>query len=282
MTTLVNGQLQDLLAVSDRGLQYGDGIWETVLISSGHLILLEQHLQRLQKGCEALNLQGLDERVLRREISHFTKNIDNSILKIIITRGSGGRGYSYSGLNSPTRILSLHDIPQGIQQCRDNGICIQYCKTQLSHNPQLSGFKHLNCLEQVLARNELLDNNKEGIVCDTNHNVIEGTMSNIFLINKHTVITPILEQCGIKGIMRAYIISLLDKKNIALIKKQVSLDDVQSADALFFSNSVIGLWPVKKLNDKTFTHKDGSFSSTIISYLQHHIKKLEVSHLSNS
>jgi len=282
MTTLVNGQYQESLAVSDRGLQYGDGVWETILISStGHLILLEQHLKRLKKGCKALNLQGLDESLLRTEIAQFTKNINHSILKIIITRGSGGRGYSYAGLNAPTRILSLHDIPQHIQHYRNKGISVQFCKTQLSHNPQLSGFKHLNRLEQVLARNELSDNHQEGIVCDTANNVIEGTMSNIFLVRDNTVLTPLLEQCGIKGIMRAYIISLLDKKNIDLIERHISLDDIQSADALFFSNSVIGLWLVKKLNDKAFAcHKD-TFSINTIRYLQHHIEKLEIPHSHN-
>ena len=282
MTTLVNGQLQDSLAVSDRGLQYGDGVWETVLISFGYTILLEKHLSRLQKGCEALNLQGLDVSLLRHEIRYFTQNSDNRILKIIITRGSGGRGYSSHGLCSPTRILSLHDIPSDIYHYRDNGICIQYCKTQLSRNPQLSGFKHLNRLEQVLARNELRDKYKEGIVCDTDNNVIEGTMSNIFIIRNNTVITPLLDQSGIKGVMRAYIISLLGKKNIRLIEKQVSIDDIQSADALFFSNSVIGLWPVNKIYDKKYAYKDDVFSVDVIGYLQFQIKKLEVSHLSNS
>lgn len=278
MTTLVNGQHQDSLAVSDRGLQYGDGVWETILVSFYKPILLEEHLQRLKKGCEALNLQGLDESLLRNEINHLIKNTQSAILKIIITRGSGGRGYSYRGLHSPTRILSLHDIPPDIQYYRDNGICVQYCKTPLSRHPTLSGFKHLNRLEQVLVRNELLDNHQEGIVCDTDGYVIEGTMSNIFLIRDNVVITPLLDQCGIKGIMRAYIISLLDKKNIDLIERQVSIEDIWSADALFFSNSVIGLWPVKKLNDTTFRFKSDNFPANTIDYLQQNIKKLEIQH----
>jgi len=277
MTTLVNGQFQDSLAVSDRGLQYGDGIWETILISSsGYPILLEEHLKRLQWGCKVIDLQGLDENLLRQEIAQVIQNTSHLILKIIITRGSGGRGYSSLGLSSPTRLLSLHDIPKNIQYHRDNGICIQHCDTRLSRNAKLSGFKHLNRLEQVLVRNELSDKHQEGIVCDTQGNVIEGTMSNLFLIvDNNTVITPLLDKSGIKGIMRAYIISLLDKKNIDLIERSVAISDVNSAQALFFSNSVIGLWPVRKLESKSFPLEEKSFSADVISYLQDHINKLE-------
>ena len=275
MTTLVNGQLTDSLAVSDRGLQYGDGVWETILISFSCPILLDKHLERLKWGCRALNLQGLDEALLREEIAYFTKDVEHSILKIIITRGSGGRGYSSQGLSFPTRLLSLHNVPQGIHGYRRHGISVQYCDTRLTHNPQLSGFKHLNRLEQVLARSELSNKNQEGIVCDITGNVIEGTMSNLFLTSNQKIITPLLDQCGIKGIMRAYIISLLDKKNIDLIERKVSIDDVESADGLFFSNSVIGLWPVAQLNNKTFDYKENTFSSDVIKFLQNSIYKLE-------
>lgn len=272
---LVNGEFQDSLPVSDRGLQYGDGVWETLLISSGHIVLLDEHLKRLQWGCRVLNIFGLNEQVLRKEILLISEPIPHAILKIIITRGSGGRGYSAQGLNSPTRLLSLHQRPEHIDVYRKRGITIQSCNTRLAHNPQLAGFKHLNRLEQVLARSELSDDCQEGLVSDTQGNIIEGTMSNLFLIAGEKIITPSLIQCGIQGIMRAYIISLLDKENIAVIECCVSEKDIENADGIFFSNSVIGLWFVRQFNQRHFSYKKGSFRGDMMTYLQKNIKRLE-------
>ncbi len=272
---LVNGRFQNSLPVSDRGLQYGDGVWETLLIISGRSILLDKHLERLEGGCRALKIIGLDEKILRQEIAFLTQNISHCILKIIITRGSGGRGYSAHGLNNPTRLLSLHRLPESIENYRHNGITIQYCHTQLAHNSLLAGFKHLNRLEQVLARSELVDDCQEGLVSDIQGNIIEGTMSNVFLILGQQIITPSLGQCGIKGIMRAYIISLLAKENIDVIERCVSMKDIDNANGIFFTNSVIGLWFVVKLNERYFDYKQGSFVSTVIIDLQKNIKVLE-------
>lgn len=275
MMTLVNGQFQDSLPVSDRGLQYGDGVWETLLISSSHIVLLDAHLKRLQWGCNRLKITGLDETVLRQEISLISKDISDCILKIIITRGSGGRGYSAQGLNSPTRILSLHTIPERIDYYRNSGINIQYCTTQLSHNPHLSGFKTLNCLEQVLARSELTNDYQEGLVSDIQGNIIEGTMSNLFLIVGDQVITPLLTQCGIQGIMRAYIMSLLAKENIELVERNVSVGDINHAKRIFFTNSVIGLWFVNNIDNIVFSTQKENNDCKIISYLRHNISRLE-------
>lgn len=280
MSILVNGQFKDSLPVSDRGLQYGDGVWETLLISSGNIVLLDEHLKRLHWGCRVLNIIGLDEQVLRQEIVLISKHIAQGILKIIITRGSGGRGYSAQGLNSPTRLLSLHQLPKHIGFYRDNGITIQYCTTRLAHNPQLAGFKHLNRLEQVLARSELSNDCQEGLVSDIQGNIIEGTMSNLFLIVGRQIITPSLIQCGIQGIMRAYILFLLDKENIGVMERRVSEKDIENTDGIFFSNSVIGLWFVSSIKQRCFkqrqfNYKKGSFAGDVITYLQKNIKALE-------
>ncbi|MCK5902095.1 MAG: aminodeoxychorismate lyase [Cocleimonas sp.] len=268
MTTWVNGNAQSTLTVSDRGLQYGDGVWETLRIADYRAILLDEHLVRLRWGCRVLALSGLSEALLRQEISCIIKNTTHGILKIIITRGSGGRGYSSQGIKTPTRILSLHPLPPDIEMYRKTGIQIQYCKTQLSHNPRLAGFKHLNRLEQVLARSELSPNCQEGIVCDIKGNVIEGTMSNLFLFRQQQVITPALELCGIKGIMRDYLIRLLQHKKINVIERNVTQEELDTADALIFSNSIIGVWPVIRN-----TGKNGA--SDLIHYLQKQIYRLE-------
>lgn len=275
MKTLVNGIYQDTLPVSDRGLQYGDGVWETLLIRSSRIILLEEHLERLLLGCKKLKIKGLDLEALRNEISEITSNFSDGILKIIITRGSGGRGYSPAGLHSPSRILSLHSLPSNFESYRKAGIHVQMCETQLSHQPLLAGFKHLNRLEQILAKSEISPENQEGIVCDFQGNIIEGTMSNIFLVIAGEIFTPKLELCGIKGIMQQSVIRYLSSINIEVIEKTIAIQELDRAEGLFFTNSVIGFWPAKKLNQTTFMNKNNKFINDLYQKVLTHIEFLE-------
>lgn len=261
---LVNGQVTEFLPVSDRGLQYGDGVWETIAIEKGQLVWLESHLDRLHKGLNILGINNLDFDVLKKEIIQVTDSsehprdskqsfIQNKILKIIITRGSGGRGYSSYQCDKPTRILSLHPWPDYPESYKNKGVIVTLCETHLSQNPLLAGFKHLNRLEQVLARTELGSEYQEGLVRDVSGHVIEATMSNLFVIkNDQTIMTPDLSQCGIEGIARSQIIDKLKKMEIDVRICSVGLDDVLQAQSLFLSNSIIKIWPIKQFQAVTY------------------------------
>jgi len=252
---LVNGQPTDVLPVSDRGLQYGDGVWETIALKNGNPLLLKAHLKRLHRGLDALAICNLDRGLLTQEIEQLTcTSTDNrAILKIIITRGSGGRGYNPEGCSDPTRILSLHPWPDYPQSYMTEGVELTLCKTRLSHNPQLAGFKHLNRLEQVLARAEFTTEFQEGLVRDGSGYVIEATMSNLFVINQDdSILTPGLTECGVEGIARAEIIRELQKVGIIVSVAQLNVDDVLNAKSLFLSNSIIKIWPVKKFLDTNY------------------------------
>lgn len=264
---LVNGQLVEVLPVADRGLQYGDGVWETIAIRGGEPRQLEAHLKRLSHGLKVLGIIGLDQRLLEQEIKQITDQQEQCILKIIITRGNGGRGYNPQGCDIPSRILSLHPWPEYPASYSAQGIDLTLCETRLSHNPQLAGFKHLNRLEQVLARAEFDHNYQEGLVRDYDGNVIEATMSNLFVVNQDlTVTTPALERCGIAGIARSCIISELQKIEVEVVVSEVSLDRVKQAKALFLTNSVIQLWPVKQFQEISYEIPDW------VRKLQHSIK----------
>jgi len=124
---------------------------------------------------------------------------------------------------------------------------------RLGRNPELAGIKHLNRLEQVLARNEWTDDFQEGLMLDTESNVIEGTMSNLFLINQSGLLTADLSQCGIEGVIRQRIMAWAYQNDIPCsLNKHLRLEDVFAADALFICNSVIGIWPVKQLENMTY------------------------------
>jgi len=256
---LVNGKKTHSVSVSDRGLQYGDGVWETIAIINGKPQFLNDHLDRLMLGCQALNISPPDLTVLQDEIQHLSETVNNrAVLKIIITRGSGGRGYRAdpSIKTTSTRIVSLHPWGDHISNYRENGINLQLCKTRLAYNPPLSGFKHLNRLEQVLASAEL-NQNQEGLMLDFNDHVIEGTMSNVFILDKTKHIkTPRLDDatgCGIKGIMRQKAMEWLKNEACTVSEEPIKIDDVLNAEAVFMSNSIIGLWGVTSFENKTYS-----------------------------
>jgi len=186
---LVNGKQTNTLLVFDRGLQYGDGVCKTIAVNNKQPQFLKDHLNRLKLGCQALSISVPDSPLLESEIQKICYAAEKqSVLKIIITRGLGGRGYRPDTVQetnqkteqniSTTRILSLHPWGEHIKDYQQRGIHLQCCQTRLAYNPQLAGFKHLNRLEQVLGSSELTTDAQEGLMLDFTDHVIEGTMSN--------------------------------------------------------------------------------------------------------
>jgi 4-amino-4-deoxychorismate lyase len=167
------------------------------------------------------------------------------VLKIIVTRGFGGRGYRLPDRCSPTRVLSLHAWPETVSKLQASGICTRLCKSRLASNPTLAGLKHLNRLEQVLARAEWADPDiHEGFMLDRDGKVVEGTMSNLFLVRRTSLITPDLDQCGVEGIIRTVVLEIAREKGIEIVVKSIDVCDLQHADEIFVTNSIIGIWPV--------------------------------------
>ena len=257
---LINGESKDQLDISDRGLQYGDGLFETLELKNGHAIFLNHHLHRLNSGCQRLSIPPPDARIICREIDELSQQWPyqspsyRAVLKIIITRGSGGRGYRQPETLQPTRILSLHPYPDYPQNYAEQGIIARICTTRLGLNPCLAGIKHLNRLEQVLARSEWSDPTiQEGLMLDINDNVIEGTMTNLFIIKNNCLYTAALTQSGVAGITRGIIINLASAHGLLITEQPITKDQLFSADELFVCNSIIGIWPIKQLDNCHFS-----------------------------
>ena len=250
---LINGEQQSQIAVSDRGFQYGDGLFETIEVLNGQCVFFEQHCQRLNSSCKKLRLPPPDLDLLSHEAQQLSHACAHGVLKIIITRGSGGRGYKQPENIQPTRILSLHSYPDYPDSFQNKGINARFCQQRLGINPSLAGMKHLNRLEQVLARAEWESPDiQEGLMLDINNHVIEGTMSNVFFVKDNHLYTPSLKQSGIAGIMRDFIIQTATTLGIQVEQGLYSKQQLLNADEIFVSNSVMGLWSIKQLEQKTF------------------------------
>ncbi len=260
MIQLFNGSVTNQLPLSDRGLAYGDGLFETLLVVDAIPQLWRLHIQRLARSLQQLRLVDsqtvLDDLLarIREDVDHVLatdNNLRESLaLKLTITRGSSKRGYLAPLKPDYNRIVTLSPLlPKRVELSR-SGITVRLCQHQLGINPVLAGHKHLNRLEQVLARNEWQDDAiHEGLMCDLDGNLVSGVMSNVFIEQDNILLTPPVHRCGIAGVMRHQLMHVATSKNIPLRQQRLLIPDVINAKSVWLTNSLNGIWPVKKLLD---------------------------------
>lgn len=175
-----------------------------------------------------------------------------------MTRGAGGRGYATTGVAEPTRVLVLSPVPEFPASYATQGVKLRLCEMRLGDNPTLAGIKHLNRLEQVLARSEWDDPDiAEGLLLDNHNNIVEGTMSNLFCVQtledaRPTLLTPALTRCGVRGVMRDRILEVASQLDISHQEADMQLGDLQQASEVFISNSLIGIWPVRQFQQQAY------------------------------
>jgi len=251
---LINGKEKETISVFDRGLQYGDGLFETMAVRNGKIYLWETHWQRLTLGCERLSITLPDKKTIEKEIALLCHNKNQLIIILIVTRGEGQRGYQFSNTQDVTRILTNHSWPDYPDVYQSEGVAVRYCETTLSENKKLAGIKHLNRLEQILARNEWdTDEFQEGLMLTIQGHVVDGTMSNIFAVKDNVLFTPDLSLCGVAGVMRKTVIKLAKESGFSVYKKELDKVELEMADELFLTNSLFGIWPVKIIAKIRFT-----------------------------
>ncbi len=247
---LVNGEISRFIPTNDRGLAYGDGVFETIAVRNGLPHWWQDHMDRLAIGCERLGLAMPAQEVLLREVHTAGAGQKRCVAKIILTRGSGGRGYAPGNAGQPLRIVSAHPWPEGIGQAASNGVAVRICRLRLSIQPALGGIKHLNRLEQVMAAAECDGTEAgEGLLLDTKGDVISGIHSNLFLVAGRNLLTPRMDRCGVRGVLRARILKAW-KSRCEL--RRISLDMLDEADELFLCNSIRGIFPVTRVGDQGY------------------------------
>jgi 4-amino-4-deoxychorismate lyase len=251
---LINGQATEQVSVLDRGFQYGDGLFETVKVQNGQPRHWARHLARLQAGCERLGIAMPAAAQLQAEAHQLCQGVTEAVLKVTVTRGVGGRGYAAASPMTPTRVLACLPAPDYPPTHWSEGVCLHLCQTRMGENSALAGIKHLNRLEQVLARAEWSDPQvAEGLLRDTNDRVIEGTMSNVFCVQAGRLLTPDLTRCGVRGITRDRVLAAARQAAIEVEETDLYVEDLQQAQELFVSNSLIGIWPVKHFAGRDFS-----------------------------
>ncbi|CBG87924.1 aminodeoxychorismate lyase [Citrobacter rodentium] len=253
---LINGREQASLAASDRAIQFGDGCFTTARIIDGKVCQLAAHLRRLQEACEKLLIAFADLDELEREMSTLSAGHLRGVLKVIISRGSCGRGYSAAQCRQPTRILSVSPWPSHYDRWREQGITLTLSPVRLGRNPMLAGIKHLNRLEQVLIRSHLEQTEAdEALVLDSEGWVTECCAANLFWRKDNVVYTPCLDQAGVNGIMRQFCMRQLAQSSFRLVETRAREEELQHADEMVVCNALMPVVPVRAWGTKRFSSR---------------------------
>lgn len=246
---LINGIRQETTSVYERGLAFGDGSFTTAKVVNGSVLLLDEHIKRLIQACHKLHIEPPDEQSLIKQMRKAAQGNELAVLKVIITAGLGGRGYSREGLNNntPSVIISISEFPLNYKDLAIEGITLGDSNQLLSVSPMLSGLKHLNRLEQVLIKKEAEQRHEDDLVI-ANYlgQVIEASSSNIFYFYEGKLCTPDLSLSGVDGIIRQALIRRMPEIQIL----PTSFSDLSKADSIFICNSLMGIIPVKSYNNR--------------------------------
>ncbi|MBH3430289.1 aminodeoxychorismate lyase [Pseudomonas alkylphenolica] len=241
----IDGVPADAVNLQSRALAYGDGLFETIAVRAGKPSLLEYHLDRLALGCQRLAIDA-DLLLVRDEVCRYASALGGGVLKLILVRGDSQRGYAPATGVAPRRILQGSPLPAYPAAHAEQGVRLFPCTTRLAEQPLLAGLKHLNRLEQVLARAEWQDaEHAEGLMRDVSGRIIEGVYSNLFMVHGNELLTADLSRCGVAGVMRAALIEQAARDGIALRITDLTPQDLEQADEVFVCNSVYGVWPVR-------------------------------------
>lgn len=233
----------DAVPVDDRGLAYGDGLFETMRVHDGDVPWWDAHWARLARGAARLRMPLPDATRVREEARALFAAGDAGVLKLLLTRGSGGRGYAPPQSAVPTWILSHHPLPPAA-----GGLRLHWCRTRLASQPALAGLKHCNRLEQVLARAECVEAGAdEGLLQDAGGHVVSATAANLFVLRGGEWATPPLDHCGVAGVCRGFLIPLLQAR-----ERTLSEADVGAADAVFLCNAVRGILGVARVGARDY------------------------------
>ncbi len=247
---LVNGQPTGALGASDRGLRYGDGVFETIAVVDHQPALYSHHLARLRRGCRQLGIDPAVADQLSDDLGRLALPAFG-VLRLTVTRGEGGQGYAPPANPRPTRIVQRAPAPDRPSSWWRDGIRCRWCQTRLARQPRLAGIKHLNRLEQVLARAEWDDPAiHEGLMLDTEGYLAEATAANLMIEQGGVVIVPTAIQAGVEGVMQGFLVDQMKAHGIPCEQRPVTADALGPDTSVMLCNSLLGIVAVRQLEDR--------------------------------
>lgn len=253
---LVNGMPAQMLALADRSIQFGDGVFRTVKCQAGRLAFWARHYRKLCADCAVLGITAPAETVLLDEMRQLLGQTgwQGAVFKIIVTRGESARGYAVPAGIVPNRIVQITPWSAYPQLLYREGATVRLCETRATWQPALAGVKHLNRLENIMARREWADPAiLEGLLLDRDGCVLEGVMSNVLAWRNGELVTPLLESGGVAGVMREVALEAARRLGWAVAERALPLDVFLQAEQVWLCNSLLDLMPVAALEEQRWS-----------------------------
>lgn len=247
---LIDGQPDAHISPWDRGFQYGDGLFETIAVIQGKPLFWDAHFERLSRCASLLGLPAIPEQHWLEDMRALLRpDLPRQVIKLLLSRGPGERGYAISGLEAGTRVVYATDWPAFPRSHWQTGVAVGICETPLIGGAPFTRCKTLNRLNQIVARQELNSRPglSEGLMQDPAGMLREGIFTNLFWVRGGKVETPKLDFAGITGIMRQEIIRWLGERQIQVFELDAPPAILAEATECFVSNSLIGIWPVSSV-----------------------------------
>jgi 4-amino-4-deoxychorismate lyase len=237
----------DRLDAADRATMYGDGLFETLRVVGGAVPLWPRHAERLRASAGRLGLPVPDIDAMLAEVRRLAEGLDDAIARITYTAGTGERGYARPRVVAPTIVIGVGALSLAGAMYRD-GMALRLCDTRLGDQPLLAGMKHLNRLEQVLARSEWQDSRwQEGLMADQQGRVICATAANLFAVRSGRLLTPPVDRCGVAGVARAEVLA-----SGGVDIEPLTVPALVEADEVFLTSAVRGILPVRAFAGRTW------------------------------
>lgn len=251
---LVDGRPDDRVSANDRGFLYGDGLFETLAVHEGRAVAFASHWQRLNAGCQRLGFDCPGAALLQDEILQVCTDWPRAVAKVVVTRGCGARGYTPGSETRSLRVVAAYPWPQGLAEKHAQGVAVKLLQHRLGSQRALAGLKHLSRLEQVYAARELTSSNcDEGLLCDSQGNLVEAIQSNVFAWQSGVLVTPSLERAGVAGIMRERVLASASSLGLPVRIATLPTTVLSRCEEMFLSNSVSGVVPINQINDRVLT-----------------------------
>ena len=248
---LIDGELSSFVSADDRGLAFGDGVWERMAVVNGDPWWWQDHIDRLKRGCERLGLVAPPQSVLLREVQTVAAGRGRALVKILLTRGNGGACYLPLDNAEMTRVVAAYPWPEESVLRARRGVRARLCDTRLAVQPMLGGINHLNRLERVLAAREMARfPGYEGLLLDTDEHLISALDSNIFLVMGDQMLTPRMDRSGVRGILRGRIARAFKARTEL---RRITLDMLPEADEVILCDVIRGIVPVLSVGELNFS-----------------------------
>ncbi len=253
MHTLINGLPASTVSAWDRGFLYGDGVFRTLRIRDGQPVWWQDHLDKLALDCQRLDLPVVERSDWERDLAQLVPRLDDAVLRLVVTRGEGVRGYQPPPRPVVTRLVMTAPSPAPDSQLETEGLRLRLCDLRLGLQPRLAGIKHLNRLENILARQEWQDPSiHEGLLFDTEDRLISAVQGNVFLIQPGRIVTPRLDRCGVAGVARQRLLAGAPGWGVQVMEADLGRDDLEQAEGVLISNSVMGLRWAGQVDGRTY------------------------------